>query len=149
MSIENIVQTVMTSKKYSNIIPETINRICNEESIKYKTDKDILRSSKKRLHIISESFLSIANANKIASIKKCIDNDGHIVTNNHVVAGAKNGEVTVSLSNGSTVTGTVIGTDAQTDLAVVKINPPKNIQPIKIGDSDSLQVGEMLILYWI
>ena len=80
MSIENIVQTVMTSKKYSNIIPETINRICNEESIKYKTDKDILRSSKKRLHIISESFLSIANANKIASIKKCIDNDGHIST---------------------------------------------------------------------
>lgn len=47
MSIENIVQTVMTSKKYSNIIPETINRICNEESIKYKKDKDILRSSKK------------------------------------------------------------------------------------------------------
>ena len=80
MSIENIVQTVMTSKKYSNIIPETINSICNEESIKYKKDKDILRSSKKRLHIISESFLSIANANKIASIKKCIDNDGHIST---------------------------------------------------------------------
>lgn len=49
MSIENIVQTVMTSKKYSNIIPETINRICNEESIKYKKDKDILRSSKKKI----------------------------------------------------------------------------------------------------
>ena len=80
MSIENIVQTVMTSKKYSNIIPETINRICNEESIKYKKDKDILRSSKKRLHIISESFFSISNANKITSIKKCIDNDGHIST---------------------------------------------------------------------
>ena len=74
-----------------------------------------------------------------------IDNDGHIVTNNHVVAGAKNGQVTVSLSNGSTVTGTVIGTDAQTDLAVVKIDPPKDIQPIKIGDSDSLQVGEPAI----
>ena len=55
------------------------------------------------------------------------------------------GEVTVSLSNGSTVTGTVIGTDAQTDLAVVKIDPPKDIQPIKIGDSDSLQVGEPAI----
>ncbi len=49
-----------------------------------------------------------------------IDNDGHIVTNNHVVAGAKNGEVTVSLSK-------------------------KDIQPIKIGDSDSLQVGEPAI----
>lgn len=71
-----------------------------------------------------------------------IDNDGHIVTNKHVVAGAKNGEVTVSLSDGSTVTGTVIGSDSQTDLAVVKIKPPKDIKPIKIGDSDSLQVGE-------
>ena len=74
-----------------------------------------------------------------------IDNEGHIVTNNHVVAGAKNGEVTVSLSDGSTVTGTVIGTDSQTDLAVVKIKPPKDIKPIKIGDSDSLQVGEPAI----
>ena len=74
-----------------------------------------------------------------------IDNEGHIVTNNHVVAGAKNGEVTVSLSDGSTVTGTVIGTDSQTDLAVAKITAPKNIQPITIGDSDSLQVGEPAI----
>ena len=74
-----------------------------------------------------------------------IDNEGHIVTNNHVVAGAKNGEVTVSLSDGSTVTGTVIGTDSQTDLAVVKIKPPKDIKPIKIGDSDSVQVGEPAI----
>lgn len=74
-----------------------------------------------------------------------IDNDGHIVTNKHVVAGARNGEVTVSLSDGSTVTGTVIGSDSQTDLAVVKIKPPKDIKPIKIGDSDSLQVGEPAI----
>ena len=62
-----------------------------------------------------------------------------------MVAGARNGEVTVSLSDGSTVTGTVIGSDSQTDLAVVKIKPPKDIKPIKIGDSDSLQVGEPAI----
>lgn len=74
-----------------------------------------------------------------------IDNDGHIITNKHVVAGARNGEVTVSLSDGSTVTGTVIGSDSQTDLAVVKIKPPKDIKPIKFGDSDSLQVGEPAI----
>ncbi len=78
-------------------------------------------------------------------VVQAIDNDGHIVTNKHVVAGAKNGEVTVSLSDGSTVTGTVIGSDSQTDLAVVKIKPPKDIKPIKIGDSDSLQVGEPAI----
>ena len=54
-----------------------------------------------------------------------IDNEGHIVTNNHVVSGASNGEVTVSLSDGTTVKGTVMGTDEQSDLAVVKIDPPK------------------------
>lgn len=62
MSIENIVQTVMTSKKYSNIIPETINRICNEESIKYKKDKDILRSSKKpanKSQVLFSRFLKL------------------------------------------------------------------------------------------
>ena len=74
-----------------------------------------------------------------------IDNEGHIVTNNHVVAGANNNEVTVSLSDGSTVKGMVMGADEQSDLAVVKIDPPKNIQPITIGDSDSLQVGEPAI----
>lgn len=74
-----------------------------------------------------------------------IDNEGHIVTNNHVVSGARNGEVTVSLSDGTTVKGTVMGTDEQSDLAVVKIDPPKNIQPVAIGDSDSLQVGEPAI----
>lgn len=74
-----------------------------------------------------------------------IDNEGHIVTNNHVVSGASNGEVTVSLSDGTTIKGTVMGTDEQSDLAVVKIDPPKNIQPVAIGDSDSLQVGEPAI----
>ena len=58
MSIENIVQTVMTSKKYSNIIPETINRICNEESIKYKKDKDILCTSQQKLDTNFTFFFS-------------------------------------------------------------------------------------------
>lgn len=74
-----------------------------------------------------------------------IDDKGHIVTNHHVVAGANNGQVTVSLSDGSTVEGIVIGSDEQSDLAVVQIDPPKDIQPIEIGDSDSLQVGEPAI----
>lgn len=48
------------------------------------------------------------------------DKKGYIVTNNHVVSGSK--EVNVSLSNGQTVPGKVVGTDASTDLAVVKID---------------------------
>jgi len=49
-----------------------------------------------------------------------ISSDGYIVTNNHVVEGAQ--KVTVTLSDGSTFAATVVGTDAQTDLAVVKIS---------------------------
>ena len=49
-----------------------------------------------------------------------ISSDGYIVTNNHVVESAQ--KVTVTLSDGSAFTATVVGTDAQTDLAVVKID---------------------------
>ena len=46
--------------------------------------------------------------------------DGYIITNNHVIAGAK--EIIVSLSDGNTVNGTLIGTDEMTDIAVVKVD---------------------------
>lgn len=73
------------------------------------------------------------------------DEKGYIVTNNHVVAGAQNKKVTVSLSNGKSVPGTVIGADALSDLAVVKIDPQKDIPVAKFGDSATLQVGEPAI----
>lgn len=71
------------------------------------------------------------------------DKQGYIVTNNHVVSGSK--EVNVSLSNGQTVAGKVVGTDASTDLAVVKIDGSDNLPTAVLGDSDALQVGETAI----
>lgn len=71
------------------------------------------------------------------------DKKGYIVTNNHVVEG--NSDVNVSLSNGQTVQGKVIGTDPATDLAVVKIQGDDNLPIAEFGDSDSLQVGEIVI----
>lgn len=73
------------------------------------------------------------------------DQEGHIITNYHVIAEASNGQVQVSLSNGQTVNGQVIGSDEQTDLAVVKIDPPSDIAPIELGDSESLHTGEPAI----
>jgi len=70
------------------------------------------------------------------------DAQGYIVTNNHVVENAKS--VIVSLADGQSTEGTVIGRDARTDLAVVKINV-KNLPVAELGDSDSLQVGEPAI----
>ena len=70
------------------------------------------------------------------------DKDGYIATNNHVVEGAS--EIIVSLTDGRTVKGKVLGADAVTDLAVVKIDAD-NLPVAKFGDSDSLQVGEPAI----
>lgn len=68
--------------------------------------------------------------------------DGYIVTNNHVVEGAT--ELTVTLADGRVLTGTIVGTDSFTDLAVVKVNAT-NLPVAAFGDSDTLRVGEVAI----
>ncbi len=70
-----------------------------------------------------------------------IDDSGHVLTNNHVVAGAQ--KLTVTLADGRTYDAQVRGTDPATDLAVVTItNAPRGLKPIAIGDSDALKVGD-------
>jgi len=69
--------------------------------------------------------------------------DGLIATNNHVVAGAQ--EIVVSLPDGKTYTGKVLGTDPNTVLAVVKIEADGDLPVAEFGDSDSLMVGEPAI----
>jgi S1-C subfamily serine protease len=73
-----------------------------------------------------------------------IDKRGYIVTNNHVVAGARNGTVDeVVLSDGTRVTNAqIVGVDSADDLAVVKINPPANMVVAPIADSSQLRVGQ-------
>jgi serine protease Do len=71
-----------------------------------------------------------------------ISSDGHIVTNNHVVAGAS--ELWVTLSNGEEHSARLIGADAATDLAVIKIEQV-NLPVARFGDSDRLAVGEVAI----
>lgn len=70
------------------------------------------------------------------------DANGYIVTNNHVIEGAS--ELVVSLSDGRSLTGRVIGTDPATDLAVVKVDAA-SLPVAQFGDSDGLMVGEPAI----
>jgi len=72
------------------------------------------------------------------------DNEGHIVTNQHVVDGAS--QVEISFSSGYKAYGTVVGFDVDADVAVIKVDAPaEEIHPLVIGDSSSLQVGQSVI----
>ncbi|WP_256970904.1 S1C family serine protease [Cellulomonas iranensis] len=71
-----------------------------------------------------------------------IDDAGHVLTNNHVVAGAE-GNVQVTLTDGRMFEAQVVGTDASTDLAVVKlVDAPSDLKAAALGDSDEVAVGD-------
>jgi len=73
-----------------------------------------------------------------------ISNDGEILTNAHVVSGART--VQVKLSDGSTLPGQVLGVQQDDDLAIVKAQiPAQKLSVIKMGDSTKLQVGEQVV----
>jgi len=72
------------------------------------------------------------------------DDKGHIITNYHVVRSAT--DLEVDFPSGLKTRGTVIGTDADSDIAVVKVDvPPEKLSPLPLGDSDALQVGQAVV----
>src|ERR1051325_9503103 len=74
-----------------------------------------------------------------------IDKDGHVVTNQHVVEGST--QVEVDFASGFKAHGTVIGSDPDGDIAVVKVEnaPADQLLPLSLGDSSVLKVGEQVV----
>lgn len=73
-----------------------------------------------------------------------IDMQGHIVTNQHVIDGAE--EIEVDFPSGFKAWATIVGTDPDSDLAVLKVDvPSEELVPIPLGDSDQVQVGEFVV----
>jgi len=72
-----------------------------------------------------------------------ISADGHIVTNNHVIANAT--ELTVTLNNNKTYTAQLIGTDPKTDIALIRINSDEEFPFVGFGDSNDLKIGEWVL----
>jgi putative serine protease PepD len=76
-----------------------------------------------------------------------IKSDGYIVTNNHVIAIAANGgSVEVQFADGQTAPATIVGRDPLTDLAVLKVDTSAKLQPIAIGSSSSVVVGQAAVV---
>jgi putative serine protease PepD len=74
-----------------------------------------------------------------------IDSGGHILTNNHVIAGSNHIQVKLGASN-ETYNATVVGTDPATDLALLKVNAPASqLHPLPLGDSSKIEVGDPVV----
>jgi serine protease Do len=72
------------------------------------------------------------------------DKDGHIVTNNHVVEGAE--KISVTFSDGTIVSAQLVGSDPDSDLAVIKVDyPADQLQPITLADSEQVKVGQLAV----
>jgi serine protease Do len=71
-----------------------------------------------------------------------VTNEGHIITNSHVVDQVD--DIEVQLSDGRTKKARLVGSDAQVDLAVLKIDEP-SVKALKLGDSDAVQAGDMVL----
>jgi putative serine protease PepD len=73
-----------------------------------------------------------------------IDSAGHIVTNDHVVAGASS--ISVEFADGATYDAELVGADPSTDVAVVKVDAPSSeLTPLQLGDSSAVQVGDEVV----
>ncbi len=74
-----------------------------------------------------------------------IDREGHVLTSRHVIAGAE--QIVVVLHDETALSASVLGSYANTDLAVLRIRKPKGLElkPIEFGDSDAIRVGELVI----
>ncbi|MGW5386059.1 S1C family serine protease [Nocardia sp. NPDC003963] len=75
-----------------------------------------------------------------------LTSDGLILTNNHVAAGGgANGEMSVTFSDGSTASASLVGADPVSDLAVIRVRGKTDLKPIELGSSANLQVGQPVV----
>ena len=93
--------------------------------------------------LVSQNFFSQPVPQQAVGSGFIYDNQGHIVTNYHVIEHAQN--VVVTLRSGKNYKAKVIGTDPSTDLAVLKIQGQQLPPPLKLGNSDRVQVGQFVV----
>jgi len=121
----------------TTVSPTTVTGIVAPESVA-AVAKQVLPS------VVSIEFSGAAGSGEGSGI--ILNSTGRILTNNHVVAGAVNGgSLTVTFSDGSRTSATIIGRDPVTDLAVIQAKNVNGLTPAKLGSSGSLVVGQPVV----
>lgn len=139
----------INEKKYETT---RIQSTTNEQTVEKEEEKsqsiaDMIEKETKKIVGISKlknagnSILSKNTASELGlGTGFIVTENGYIVSNEHV-AGSKYSKCYVTLENGSTYNGTVVWSDADLDLAIIKIEA-KNLPAVNLGDSNSIRVGE-------
>ncbi|MEU0159396.1 trypsin-like peptidase domain-containing protein [Streptomyces sp. NPDC006261] len=110
----------------------------------------VARSSKGTVSGVAEAVSpaiveigAASSAGKSTGSGVVITEDGEIVTNNHVISGAQ--QIEVTLSTGKTYTADVVGTDPDKDLALIKLRGASGLKTAPLGDSSQVKVGDQVV----
>ncbi len=135
---DNTTTQTQSSSKQSSSGSTTLNIVSSE-------DKDALTSTqiyaKVSPSVVSVVCNSLTSDSESSGSGVVMSKDGYIITNQHVIANAD--KITVVMSDSTQYSAELIGSDEQTDLAVLKVDPDKDLTQAEFGDSDQLQVGDM------
>ena len=105
-----------------------------------RCNRSVVHIATKAVGLSSFAQLKVREGSGSGSV---LDYSGHILTNYHVIEGAR--QINVSLHNGLSYPAEVVGQDPDTDIAVLKIDAPQEfLVPLKIGSSDELRVGQRI-----
>ncbi|MBS2006136.1 MAG: trypsin-like peptidase domain-containing protein, partial [Cyanobacteria bacterium SZAS TMP-1] len=132
-----------TDKPAPAVKPDT--RLSEDEQINIRVYKAANKAVVNVSTISSPEQTLISGGRESFGSGSIISADGFILTNNHVVAGSQN--VRITLWDGTNLQGVVYGVDPQTDLAIVKIEPPKGMKltVLPLGDSEQMEVGRKVL----
>lgn len=142
---ENGVESSAAEEKNGNISSTVINVKTNSQATSM-TPQDVYEQYVNAVVAISNEGTTTNMFGQVSETASSgsgfiISEDGYIVTNNHVVAGAQ--RLTVIMTNGEEYDATVIGADAENDVALIKIDA-EGLPTVSIGDSDSIEVGQQV-----
>jgi S1-C subfamily serine protease len=155
-----VLSTFVLSAPWAFANPHTIANIAREDSSTHHHHVSISPEEETNIRVYKETNQGVVHVATVAAPEDFVFNvmpkegfgsgsiitpDGYILTNNHVVAGAKH--LRVTLYDGTSVPADVIGTDPANDLAVIKITPPNGMKltSIPMGDSADLEVGRRVL----
>jgi S1-C subfamily serine protease len=147
-----VVDTSDNSSSSAVVAPAALARPASSSSSKGLTVHDIYQRDAQGVAFISSQIVQQTQSvfgmpqqqqSTATGSGFLIDNDGHILTNAHVVEGAK--RVDVQLGDGATQQAQIVGTDPSTDIAVLKVDDTEGVDPLPLGDSTKVQVGDPVV----